>query len=42
MQGNDPQLLRAIEEVMKLVKTSPRVLPPKPAFEDRSAKGIKD
>jgi tricorn protease len=41
-KGNDPQLLRAIEEVMKLVKTNPRILAPKPSFEDRSAKGIKD
>ena len=41
-KGNDPQLLRAIEEVMKLVKTKPRKLATKPAFEDRSSKGIKD
>lgn len=41
-KGNDPQLLRAIDEVMKLVRTNPRKLAPKPAFEDRSAKGIKD
>ncbi|HEY6504740.1 MAG TPA: PDZ domain-containing protein, partial [Chitinophagaceae bacterium] len=41
-KGNDPQLLRAIEEVMKLVKTAPRKLPPPPAFEDRRAKGIND
>ena len=42
VKGNDPQLLRAIEEVMKLVKSSPRKLFPRPSFEDRSSKGIKD
>jgi hypothetical protein len=31
-----------VEEVMKLLQTKPRKLAPKPAFEDRSAKGIKD
>jgi tricorn protease len=41
-KGTDPQLTRAVEEVMKLVQTKPRKLAPKPAFEDRSAKGIKD
>jgi tricorn protease len=40
-KGTDPQLTRAVEEVMKLVQTKPRKLAPKPAFEDRSAKGIK-
>ena len=42
VKGNDPQLLRAIDEVMKLVKTNPRKLFPRPSFEDRSSKGIKD
>lgn len=42
VKGNDPQLLRAIEEVMKLVKSNPRKLLPRPSFEDRSSKGIKD
>ena len=41
-KGEDPQLVRAVEEAMKLVKTSPRVLYPRPAFEDRRAEGIKD
>ncbi len=41
-KGNDPQLQRAIDEVMKLIKTNPRKLAPKPPFEDRRAKGIKD
>jgi tricorn protease len=40
-KGNDPQLNKAVEEAMKLVKTKPRVLYPRPAFEDRSAKGLK-
>ena len=42
VKGNDPQLLRAIEEVMKLLKSKPRKLASKPPFEDRSSKGIKD
>jgi tricorn protease len=41
-KGNDPQLLRAIEEVKKQVQANPRKLAPKPPFEDRSAKGLKD
>ena len=41
-KGIDPQLIRAVEEVKKLVKEKPRKLAPKPAFEDRSAGGIKN
>jgi tricorn protease len=41
-KGNDLQLNKAVEEVMKLVKTKPRILYPRPAFEDRSAKGQGD
>lgn len=41
-KGIDPQLNRAVEEVMKLVQSNPRKLPGRPAFENRSAKGIKD
>jgi len=41
-KGVDPQLLRAVQEAMKLVKEKPRVLYPRPKFEDRSAKGLKD
>lgn len=41
-KGIDPQLNRAVDEVMKLVKTKPRQLAPRPPFEDRSAKGIKE
>jgi tricorn protease len=41
-KGIDPQLMRAIDEVMKLVKSKPRKLAAKPPFEDRSSKGIKE
>lgn len=41
-KGIDPQLVRAVQEAMKLVKEKPRVLYPRPKFEDRSAKGLKD
>jgi tricorn protease len=35
-KGTDPQLVRAVQEVMKLVKEKPRVIPGRPAFENRS------
>jgi tricorn protease len=41
-KGIDPQLARAVTEAMKLVKDKPRVLYPRPKFEDRSAKGLKE
>jgi tricorn protease len=41
-RGQDPQLNRAVDEVKKLIQTHPRKLPPRPPFEDRSARGIKD
>jgi tricorn protease len=41
-KGVDPQLERAIAEAMKLVKEKPRVIYPRPPFEDRSAKGLKE
>ena len=41
-KGIDPQLVRAVQEAMKLVKDKPRVLYPRPKFEDRSAKGLKE
>ncbi len=41
-RGVDPQLVRAVEEALKLVKEKPRVLYPRPKFEDRSAKGLKE
>jgi len=40
-KGIDPQLVRAVQEAMKLVKERPRILHPRPKFEDRSAKGLK-
>jgi tricorn protease len=40
-KGNDPQLIRAVDEAMKLVKTNPRVLHPRPPFEDRRAEKLK-
>jgi tricorn protease len=41
-KGVDPQLNRAVEEVMKLVKAQPSKLKPPPPFENRKAEGIKD
>jgi tricorn protease len=41
-KGIDPQLNRAVEEVMKLVKAQPSKLKPPPPFENRKADGIKD
>jgi tricorn protease len=41
-KGIDPQLVRAVQEAMKLLKDKPRVLYPRPKFEDRSAKGLKE
>jgi len=41
-KGIDPQLSRAVEELMKLVKAQPSKLKPPPAFENRRADGIKD
>jgi tricorn protease len=41
-KGVDPQLVKAVQEAMKLVKEKPRTLYPRPKFEDRSAKGLKE
>ena len=41
-KGIDPQLVRAVQEALKLVKEKPRVVYPRPKFEDRSAKGLKE
>ncbi len=41
-KGTDPQLVRAVEEAMKLVKEKPRKMYPRPEFEDRSAKGLQE
>ena len=38
-KGNDPQLKKAVDEALKLVKEKPRKLYPRPAFEDRTAGG---
>ncbi|MBS1978791.1 MAG: PD40 domain-containing protein [Bacteroidetes bacterium] len=40
VQGRDPQMERAVEEVMKLVNTKPFKRTPPPAMEDRTAGGI--
>ncbi|WP_411893710.1 PDZ domain-containing protein [Winogradskyella sp. A2] len=42
MQGRDPQMEKVVDEVMKLVKTNPKVATPPPAKEDRTAKGLKN
>jgi tricorn protease len=36
--GGDPQLDRAIEEVSRLLKEKPPVVPKKPAYENRSGR----
>jgi tricorn protease len=41
-KGVDPQLNRAVEEVMRLVKAQPSKLKPPPPFENRRAEGIKE
>jgi tricorn protease len=41
-KGSDPQLARAVQEALKLVKEKPRVIYPRPKFEDRSSKGMKE
>jgi tricorn protease len=41
-RGIDPQLQKAVDEVMKIIKTNPLKLATKPPFEDRRARGIKD
>ena len=41
-KGVDPQLVRAVQEALKLIKEKPRTIYPRPAFEDRSAKGLKE
>lgn len=40
-KGVDPQLVFAVQEAMKLVKTQPRILHKRPPFEDRSARALK-
>jgi len=41
VQGRDPQMEKAVEEVMKLTKTKPRQVTPAPALENRTASGLK-
>jgi tricorn protease len=38
VDGGDPQLERAIEEIMSLLRTNPPVTPEKPAYTDRSGR----
>ena len=40
-KGVDPQLVRAVQEALKLIKEKPMVTYPRPKFEDRSSKGLK-
>jgi tricorn protease len=37
MQGRDPQLERAIEEVLRQLEENPVVVPERPAFEKRGS-----
>ncbi len=41
VRGSDPQLERAVEEVMKLTKTQPKHVTPAPKPDDRTAAGLK-
>lgn len=41
MNGRDPQMEKVVNEVMKLLKTKPKMITPPPAKEDRTAKGLK-
>ena len=40
-KGKDPQLERGVGEVLKMLKTNPNNLTPRPDYEDRTAYGIK-
>ncbi len=40
LNGQDPQLERAIREVMRLIEENPPEFVPKPEFEDRTAEGL--
>ncbi len=40
-KGTDPQIERAIAEIMKLLKEKPPTSPARPAYEDRTVKGNK-
>jgi len=36
------RILFAVQEALRLVKEKPRMIYPRPKFEDRSAKGLKE
>ncbi len=42
MQGRDPQIERVVQEVMQLIETQPAKMTPPPAYEDRTAKGLRN
>lgn len=41
MEGKDPQLDRLVEELLKMMKTQSSEMTPAPAYEDRTAKGMR-
>jgi tricorn protease len=41
MQGRDPQIERVVQEVLKSLEAKPTKMTPRPAYEDRTAKGLK-
>ena len=41
VQGQDPQIEKAVAEVMKLLEANPSGMTPAPPLEDRTAKGLK-
>jgi tricorn protease len=41
MQGRDPQIERVVQEVMKSLEAKPTKMTPRPAYEDRTAKGLR-
>ncbi|MGB4840705.1 MAG: PDZ domain-containing protein [Saprospiraceae bacterium] len=42
MQGRDPQMERVVQEVLKQLAVKPGKMTPAPAYEDRTAKGLKN
>lgn len=42
MQGRDPQIERVVAEVLKLAEKNPGKMTPAPAYEDRTAKGLRN
>lgn len=41
MQGRDPQMERVVQEVVKMIPSQPSKMTPAPAYEDRTAKGMR-